>query len=975
MVQVGRLPSTATAIDGSPTSVSYNPPPPEPKRTELPTAPEILNLPATTSDTHASMMWRRINDSLHRDNVLFYELELANLSDFSDATRTNLGNTAPGANAFEFVSHTASGLMDDATYWVRVRAVNHVGVGAWSAARSVRVNIQDPPLFDVSNPVFPANGSTGVSRTPALEVSVSDPEGDRFYVVYEIAEAPNGPWRLFTKVGNPDFLNVTRLDPSEINPPLKPDTRYVWRASVIEEGRDRNYYGGAWPTSPIWEFTTENVAGAYSITQVQHLSGEIKPFERVTYRVTVTNSGNGVAPTSFVEALYVKNNLEHPFHYNAPGHLPLLNPGESATTDVTVLFRDTPFGASNGVTYDNVLVSGASVLRFRASPVDGTGGIASHDLPIHYTNQGGPTFELYVRGPTTNNPNSPRGGFFEIIAGISDDIRTTRVLIDYRVNPSSPWLFLDEFTGNSNPWFSFQTTSHSGPTVPGSQNSTNWTFPANWAPTSTLQIRLTAFDDAGAYTSAVSSPMTIYDDTLEVDAGAVQFPSYRLGDVAMLPLNVRTPMLVNAVSVDYVYGNSTVRVYNLTDANGIDVPPVLAVTLPVKEAHVNAAAKLRVQVSATIPGVVQRTSSDESDGTFSVTMPDLPAPFNSAVTLFSENFSFPPGSLYRQEITESVALDWEGDSVVHAVVRQSYGYNFSENYTGAPEFTGDQSFHVRYNRQSNILDQVSMPAGYLCDDVKVIGAAPYFLLRNGNDLYVTSRTGGNFGPPQFVTSIDGLPANQNAELMRRGNELYLTWQANTSQAGANWRHRLKRILPTVGPVVEHPIRIDGNHLDYGSHLNTAQGLYSLNPDLTAATPVVIWSYGGNGARFSSLNPEIVGLRFGYQDHHFMDFVSPAGTFTRWDSFIEDPFVKVFADVALSLGKGNPYGPPGEDGRLVAIRRPCNLGFGCGFRSDGGEWWAFCWRWVWTPPSILRRCVRRKRCWTPSRPCPPRRWRC
>ncbi|MBE2282347.1 MAG: fibronectin type III domain-containing protein [Prosthecobacter sp.] len=905
--------------EGAAVAVAYTPIPALPKSTELPNAPNLVINGLEVSVPQAQLFWGRVNDRLNQDNVVKYEVERATNADFSGAVLLDAGNTAPGMNMYESVFYTAMGLSDNTTYYFRVRGVNNVGTGPWSNVDSIRVNVQDRPVIDAS-PVFPAHGATGVTKLPALECQVSDPEGDAFYCAFEIAESPSGPWRYFGHGGQPDYRNVTRLDPTEWNPPLKPNTHYYWRAIVHEEGRNLDYYGGTWPPSAVWEFTTENVGGAYAITQIQHVVGALKPFELITYRVTVTNSGNGPAAANFVEALYVKNGQANPFLYNAPGQLPALNPGESASADVTVYFRDALFTASNGVTYDNVLVTGASTLRFRTSPDEGTVGTASQDYPINYVNQGGPTFNLLVRGPSSNNPNAPLGGYFEIIASITDDIRTTRALIEYRTNPSAPWQFLDDFTGNTNPWFSFQTTSHSGSTVPSSQNATRWNFPTNWTPTSTLQVRLTAFDDVGAYNTAVSNPMTIFDNTLTVNAGPVQFPSYRLGDQVLVPLSVMTPMRVTNLSVQYVYGSYSVGIYNQVNGAGISVPPLLAVTLPTQEAYVNSAAKLRVEVTATISGVTQRTVTDESNGTFEVRMPDLPAPFNSAITLFSENYPFPLGSLYRQEVTESVALDWEGDTTVHAVVRRYHGYNLSETYTGTPEYSGDECFHVRYNRSTKVLDQLLLPGGYLCEDVKVLTGTPYFLLRNGNNVYWSSRSGNSFSTPQLVATIDAATGQENPEFMRRGSELYLTWQGNTHLSGANWRHRLKRILPSGGSQVEHAFRIDGTHLDYGTHLNTPQGLYILNGNLSAGTAVVTWPYAGNGARFVSLDPNIAGIRFGYQDYHFMDLVSPTGLFTRWDALIADPVVKAFNDVALTIGKGTTQGLAGEDNHLVAIRR-------------------------------------------------------
>ena len=276
---------TAAAEDGAVTTVSYQPPPPAAKSSELPSAPNLVINGSQVGQSSLLLFWGRVNDRFYRDNVNYYEVQKASNPDFTGASITNVGNTAAGMNLYENIFYTATGLADDLTWYFRVRAVNNVGTGPWSSVDSILVRIQDRPLISPA-PIFPSHLATNISKTPALEVSVSDADGDAFYCGIEISESPTGPWySKFSHGGQSSYLNITRMEASDWNSPLKPNTRYYWRAIAWEDGRDKNYYGGSWPTSPIWEFVTESTGTNLTFSAVSLIAGTVQPEGELTYQI------------------------------------------------------------------------------------------------------------------------------------------------------------------------------------------------------------------------------------------------------------------------------------------------------------------------------------------------------------------------------------------------------------------------------------------------------------------------------------------------------------------------------------------------------------------------------------------------------------------------------------------------------------------------------------------------------------------
>ncbi len=947
---------TSLPQDGVPVSVVYTPVPSIPKSTELPYAPSLVFNGFEVSVPQVQLFWRRVNDRLDQDNVVRYEVERATNPDFTGATLVDAGNTAPGLNMYENVFYTATDLADNTTYYFRVRGVNHVGTGTWSNVGSIRVNIQDRPVFDVSNPVFPSHNAVGVTKLPALEINCTDPDGDSIYTAFEISEDPAmspGTIRYFGHGGQQAYLNMTRLDPDEWGSnPLKPNTRYYWRAVVQEEGRWLDYYGGTWPATQIYSFTTENVGGNFTLSDVVKLSGDLRPHERITYQVTVTNNGNERSEPNLINVWYVKNGIESPFRYNDWGNVPALDPGQSTTTNVVAYFQTEGFtNPNNGVTYDDVLVTGPSILRFKSSPYVIATPQASVDHSINYANQGGPTVNWQIRSDTSNKPVAALGGKFIIATSIVDDIRTTRVLLEYRPNGAAPWTVLDDYTGNTTYYANFPSMAHSGATVATNQGSVEWTFGPSFPQTSTLQIRMTAFDDVGATTVVTSELMTVLDGTLVVNAGATEFPAYRVGDQLRFPLSVtKAPgMRITNVTINYWYGPSSAeRVFDVrwTPGNfafsngsgplpvdpawmgldGIQVPPVVTVTIPPNLAYAVPGGYFKVRVQAEVPGLHYASVEDTTNGTIAVSAAELPAPFHNYITVPTPpEPDWPAGAWARSLSITPTAVDWQGDTAVHALYRLDSFYLLDDVLGGSVPHYGVDYYYASYDRVTKQVTQTPLSSAYAFDDLKVLGSTAYLLLHNGAAVSMAAMSGTTMGTPQSVLTLPAPVTETNQpEFARIGSELYVASSTRSSGGSGTWRSRIQRVLPSILPFVEHSAYY-GLHVDYGTHLNTETGVYALSGTKSVTSTVNTWPYIGI-VRFESSTPSVVGARAGFDSGmQIVDLYAGNGAAIRWHARIQDPAVSAFSDVAFAVGMGIEGGFPGENYNRVVIRRNSTTG--------------------------------------------------
>jgi hypothetical protein len=117
--------------------------------------------------------------------------------------------TALATVGVNVTTYSDSGLSAGATYYYRVYAVN--GGGSSDYSNSAHATISESP--NAPTLVAPANGATGVSTSPSLQATVTDPEADPLTVSF-YGRTKAGDGEDFSLVILPDLQNMSQYYPA-----------------------------------------------------------------------------------------------------------------------------------------------------------------------------------------------------------------------------------------------------------------------------------------------------------------------------------------------------------------------------------------------------------------------------------------------------------------------------------------------------------------------------------------------------------------------------------------------------------------------------------------------------------------------------------------------------------------------------------------------------------------------------------------
>jgi hypothetical protein len=899
------------------TSLSYQPIPTAPKTSEVPARPSMTA--QSGSSNSVGLSWQRVNDSLGRDNVNSYELRYSVNPVFSPATTVNLGNPALRNTGFETLQHTVTGLSGGTIYHFQLRAANAVGPGQWSNPVTIKVRSDGPPIFPATNPVEPSHGASGVSTRPWLRWTAIDPnQGSLDYRVL-LGESPGNlvPVRPFAsqlRTGLSEFGDEEWIEG------LKPNTTYYWRVETRQPGKSRDDYGGAYPISPIWSFTTANTGSSLNLVSAQLINGSISPSSRFTYRITVRNEGNAPSAANSLRAYYVKGVGETPFLMNLGGEIPELAPGATTITDLTLGFSDSVFTSPSGFFYDNVLTSGSTEIRLRTLLDDIQNfGTPSLTIPVNYYTTGGPEIRaLIIRGDSSGEPYTPKAGAFLIASIIEDDLQTTKVRFEYRFNHGA-WQFLDEYTGNSAAFMYYDRATHTGATSPIGWNAVRWQLPAAIPITSSLQVRVTAWDNDGVTTAAVSPPLSVINDTLNVVIGGTEHSHYQGGDIVSFPLRVIAPGPIGSFSVDLdVPGRErrTLLQQNSAGEAELTIPPVMSVTLPGTDFYDHPSACIEVHVSAQTSSGNFVDVTHRTPNTFTIETRDLSAPFNEAINILPEPFDFPVDSTHRAETEEPIKVRWEGDSRVHLLFRRKHLYTLA-----GTEFSGSSYFHIVYDQSQGVVSRHNLGSLIEYFDLEVANGIVFLLSRVGNTVYFHENSSGTFITNQPLVNVLH-PLNGHPHLFRHFDNVYFGWVHQADQPSSQWRNRFLRLSGSSAPVLEHPYGYMGPRPNYGSHLSSRLGVFALNQNLTAGAQVRDWF--SFPISFRSDTPDIIGAQFAWgadMGRNIVNFAESNNGTTVWDCRLQQPNIRANAQFLIGVGEGvAALGSSNESMRHVVVRK-------------------------------------------------------
>jgi len=789
-----------------------------PKETVKPNIPQLSSLAQLTTNNYVMLRWQRVNDSNHKDNVNYYEIEYADNYNFNNSTTVNAGNNAAGQNIYESVSYTISNLTDEKTYYFRVRAINGVGTSSWSADQSIKINIEDLPYFDTIYQQ-PNSTSTGVSKTPTLRWRAYDKDGDELEYYISVGESPTSMYgvRAFNIKEGENWFDFSTEDEK----PLKPNTTYYWQVMVREDGHYKDYYGGEYIKSPVWSFTTSSVGSDLAITNVE-MTSELKPDTKVSFRVSIKNIGTEVGHDESIRAYYKKNGQIFRFRSGGNGYMQKkLLPNTVEDVVMTVDFRDS-VSIYNGITYDNVLIEGDSKIIFDMPYLDNQDvnpANNSYEKTITYNSTGEPILSaFYLVGLSNYNNLDGRyvrpnlGDSFRISFNATDDLKISKATVEYKITESDSWhlltTYINEYDSISEDYY--------------------WNIPENIDfITNDAQIRVRVYENDNSFTEKASYPFPIESNLLELTMDDVQ--SHQVGDKFSLGLRLAQDYPVKFFQIKLFSNGKVEELYEEINDSGIDVGNFIELLLPNDNrfANVNAYLEIRLNDSAGNSRIINSNTFDLKANT------KLDGAFGNIIDVYNTQYtSFPSGSTHQSTKNKVLQLEVDDNDIVHMVVESIawwWGVDGNDNHDNAMsrhfqylyltyDFNTKQTSEPIKIFETNSINNGNLPTQNF-KFFKIIDNIPSILSydTNGNILNLYEKSGNTFYN-QMISSSQNI---DSIEIINYLSSVYVHYRyLPDSGIVEERRHKVKKIYPTLenehaispNEYLSSTIRISNNRL-------------------------------------------------------------------------------------------------------------------------------------------------------------------
>ncbi|MCJ8271533.1 MAG: hypothetical protein MJK04_19305, partial [Psychrosphaera sp.] len=444
--------------------------------------------------------------------------------------------------------------------------------------------------------------------------------------------------------------------------------------------------------SPVHSFTTVATGVDLAIVNAT-FTDELKFDNEFTVQLTIKNQGSEPLTTTNINAFYVKDSGESEFRQGSGRTPETLAPGAEITIPITVLFRDEPWTSPSGTFYDNVLVPGPSIIRFKTKyPSDQELDLSnnSYDLSINYVDNGAPEIEFFEgRGQHCMVCTFPfqwyalQGETIKVIYDVRDNTQVSKIKLEYRQKQSDSWQHLADITNDDD---------YVGEYYP-------YEVAVNHPETDSLQFKITATDNSGNQSSKVSTNVYVAVSQISVSLPPLDKTSYFVGDAMTIYPDIVSHYAIEHYGIELLMADGDKE--ELLWASG-PVPQALTFNLPEGNRYSTVGAKIQLELLAKFSNKISTTT--ESFDIKPIT--GLPSPFDEQVVVHQAGEN---GNAYQKY----VRVDSEGNR--HIILSGSSGYSYRKYTPATKTFSA----------------VVNLPSVETVNGMELDGNVPVILMQDG----------------------------------------------------------------------------------------------------------------------------------------------------------------------------------------------------------------------------------------------------
>ena len=905
------------------------------KFTEIPAKTDLYVYQHGTMNS-ADVSWIKIVNSNHQLNVKYYELKYGKVNT-QNFTLLKFNDNSNPNNFLSSNKRTINNLEDGATYYFQVRGCNDLGCGEWSNADFVTIDIPHSPQFDTSYQ-YPKNGATDVSKDGNLAWKALNDNGNLVYRIKFGTTPDNLKYASGWISDNSIYFSDLYIKK------LHPNTTYYWQVIASDKGHrgDNSYYGGKYPSTPIWHFTTNSNGYDLTISDVKQMSS-VKPDSYVNFAVTVKNIGNQPAPKTMIKAYYKKNNKITPFRIGGEVNTgKILMPGESVTVNMKLKFLDyivEPNKYNGNIEYDNILISGKSNIIFDMPYLKYDGQDINFknnkkDVVINYENKGAPQFKYFdikfgAKSMFYSGDNSKfyaiAGEKLKIVANVVDDIKCKKAIIEYRTDEDNNWHLIKEFDNNSSKMI-FTWKDKNG-NQQGSSNSYDWIIPESLKDTN-IQVKVAVYDDQGLVSSKTSKLFPIHSNFLELKNISLDKKEYKVGDKAIISFITENanPITKIKVTLKQKNNNKAIGVYEKYNEKGLNLNNKIVIQLPDNNYYTSDNSYFEI----TLRDIYDNEKIFETPIFKLKSKSNLPQFFSDLIELYKTlNTDYPTDKniISKQSNNKILALKLDNNNLLHAIIQSDMDYIYKVRNGGRYNYYSAKNSKYIYivydieKKQILSVKQVLQTtkdlkdnSGFYFKDFILINNKPYILfgenkLNEKNKYILIYQNGSNFTIKNILNS-QFIKWNE-IKFLKNDNNVYVTWvDLQLGNDSEHRRNKYMQIYPYFGNIktfanfyLGHHLKIIDNKYLFGD-CNT---IYSIDSNMKVVKLLKKYNFScGGNSKFKNFsnNSNILNAVEIYDSGIKMAFIDNKFNVYKISNNIQSPKTVIFDNFTLIDGNKN-----------------------------------------------------------------------